>query len=90
MNGPATSQPAAPLTHTYLDLDASGYPVGLDNRVVAARGTGSLVVTLLHVPPLNGTPVKTGDLASRVRMDGGFGMIGGATDASVTFMVTVP
>jgi len=89
INGPATDQPAAPLLHTYLDLDANGLPIGLSNQLVAARGTGTLIVTLRHVPPVNGIAVKTADLAGQVKT-GGFGAIGGSSDASVTFMATVP
>lgn len=78
-----------PLTHSYLDMDANGFPIGLSNRFAIARGTGTLIVTLRHLPPVNGTAVKTADLAAQVQA-GGFAAIGGSSDASVTFMVTVP
>jgi hypothetical protein len=77
------------LMHSYLDMDANGFPIGLSNRFVAARGTGTLIVTLRHLPPVNETAVKTADLAAQVQA-GGFAAIGGSSDASVTFMVTVP
>lgn len=77
------------LTHSYLDMDANGLPIGLSNRFVAARGTGTLIVTLRHLPPVNGTAVKTADLAAQVQT-GGLASIGGSSDASVTFMATVP
>ena len=79
----------ATLMHSYLDVDANGLPIGLSSRFVAARGTGPLIVTLRHLPPVNGTPVKTADLAAQVQA-GGFSTIGGSSDAQVTFMVTVP
>lgn len=78
-----------PLVHSYLDLDANGLPIGLSSRFVAARGTGTLIVTLRHLPPVNGTPSKTADLAAQVKA-GGFAAIGGSSDAQVTFMATVP
>ncbi|MBA3456507.1 MAG: type 1 periplasmic binding fold superfamily protein [Deltaproteobacteria bacterium] len=77
------------LVHSYLDMDANGLPIGLANRFVAARGTGTLIVTLRHLPPVNDNPIKTADLAAQVKA-GGFAAIGGSSDAQVTFMVTVP
>lgn len=87
--GPASDNPGAPLTHTYDDQDANALPIGLDNTIVAATGTGELTVTLRHMPPINDTPSKTAEVAGQVR-DGGFSAIGGTSDAQVTFMVTVP
>jgi hypothetical protein len=89
INGPATDQPAAPITHSYLDMDINGFPLGLSNRLVAARGTGTLIVTLRHMPPINGNAVKTADSAATVKASG-FAGLGGASDASVTFTATVP
>ncbi len=89
ISGPAASNPAAPLTHTYADLDGNGLPIGLTNTIVAARGTGQLTLTLRHMPPVNGAAVKTasaaGDVAAR-----GFAALGGSTDVQVDFAVTVP
>ena len=79
----------AAVTHSYLDMDVNGLPIGLSNRIVAARGTGTLIVTLRHLPPVNGTAIKTADLAAQVQA-GGFSAIGGSSDVQVTFMVTVP
>jgi hypothetical protein len=89
VNGPATSNTTAPLTHTYGDTDANGLPIGLTNQIVAATGTGQLIVTLRHVPPLNNVAVKTATLADEVKA-GGISSIGGDTDVSATFDVTVP
>lgn len=88
VNGPATNQPGAPLTHTYADTDANGLPIGLSSTIAAAAGTGQLTITLRHLPPINGAAVKIADIATQVR-NGGFAAIGGSSDASVTFAVTV-
>jgi hypothetical protein len=88
VNGPASNQPGAPLTHSYADTDSNGLPVGLTNRVTAAAGTGMLTVTLRHLPPVNDKAVKSAGLPESVRT-GGFSGIGGTTDAQVTFPVTV-
>ncbi len=88
VDGPASDQPEAPLTHTYGDEDANGLPIGLENTIVAAAGTGELTVTLRHLPPVNDAAVKTADLAQEVS-DDGFGALGGSTDAQVDFDVTV-
>lgn len=88
VDGPASDHPGAPLTHTYADTDASGLPIGLASTIAATAGTGELTVTLRHLPPINGVPTKTADLAADVRA-GGFAAIAGSTDAQVTFQVTV-
>ncbi|HEY5923628.1 MAG TPA: hypothetical protein VIV11_18230 [Kofleriaceae bacterium] len=87
VNGPATTNPSAPLTHSYADMDSNGLPVGLTNTIVAATGTGTLTVTLRHMPP-ELPPEKSADSATQVRT-GGFAAIGGSTDAQVDFAVTV-
>ena len=88
VNGPATNNPSAPLTHTYADMDANNLPIGLANTLVAKTGAGDLTVVLKHLPPLNDTPQKTADAAMKVKASG-LAAIGGGTDANVTFMVTV-
>ncbi len=91
VNGPASNQPAAALTHAYADTDAKGLPIGLANTfTAAAAGTGTLVVTLRHLPPVNDVAVKTADAATTVKSAGGFSTLGGTSDASVTFQVSVP
>ncbi len=89
VKGPASNQPAAPLTHVYSDTDANGLPIGLLSSFTAAAGTGQLIVTLRHLPEVNGQAVKSAATATTVR-DGGFAGLGGSTDAQVTFAVTVP
>jgi hypothetical protein len=89
VNGPASAQPAAPLTHAYLDMDANGLPVGLSSSFAARAGAGQLTVTLRHLPQTNGQAVKTAATATTVK-DAGFAGLGGSTDAQVTFSVTVP
>jgi hypothetical protein len=88
VDGPASDSAGAPLTHDYDDEDANGLPVGLENTMTAAAGTGDLTVTLRHLPPINDVAVKVSGLAAQVR-DGGFSSIGGSTDAQVTFAVTI-
>lgn len=88
IDGPATSNPTASLTHTYADQDANGLPIGLASTIAAAAGTGTMTVTLRHMPPVNGAAVKTATAAADVEA-GGFAAIGGTTDAQVDFAVTV-
>jgi hypothetical protein len=88
VNGPASDEPGAPLTHSYADQDANGNPIGLANDISAAAGTGTLKVTLRHLPPIGGSDVKTEGLAESVRSEG-FSAIGGESDARVDFDVTV-
>ena len=88
VDGPASDNPGAPLSHAYADQDAGGLPIGLSNTITAAAGTGQLTVTLRHLPPVNDTAVKTADLPSQINA-GGFSSIGGTTDATADFTVTV-
>ena len=88
VNGPASDQPGAPLTQAYGDMDVNGLPIGLANTITAVAGTGMLTVTLRHMPPVNDTPVKVAGLAEQVKT-GGISSIGGETDATVNFAVTV-
>lgn len=88
VNGPATSNPAAPLTHSYGDQDAAGNPLGLTSTIAATAGTGTLTVTLRHMPPVNGVAVKTATTAAELKA-GGFTAIGGENDAQVDFAVAV-
>jgi hypothetical protein len=87
VNGPATSNTTAPLTHAYADMDSNGLPIGLTNTIMAATGIGQLTVTLRHMPPEE-PPAKSADTAAQVKASG-FDAIGGSTDAQVNFMVTV-
>ncbi|MDX2092201.1 MAG: hypothetical protein SFX73_30325 [Kofleriaceae bacterium] len=88
VNGPASNQPSAPLTQSYADMDANGIPIGLENQIVAAAGTGTLTVTLRHMPEVNGTAVKTATVLDTAKASG-IGAIGGSTDVMVNFMVSV-
>ncbi len=89
VDGPASSSPGAALTHAYADTDVNGLPIGLANTITAVAGTGTLIVTLRHMPPVNDQPIKTANAADLVKT-GGFASIGGENDAQVTFAVTVP
>ena len=66
---------------TYSDKDADGHPIGLHFNYTAAATpvTGSLTVTLRHLPNKAGANVSTGDITNA----------GGGTDAEVTFPVTI-
>jgi hypothetical protein len=89
VSGPASSSAGAPLAHAYADSDANGYPVGLTSTIIATTGTGELVVTLRHMPPVNELATKVAALATQVR-DSGIESLPGSTDVQVTFAVTVP
>jgi hypothetical protein len=89
VDGPASDQPGAPFTHAYADEDLNTLPVGLTNTITAATGTGTLTVTLRHLPPIDGNPTKTATTAADVRA-GGFSAIGGQSDAQVDFPATIP
>lgn len=89
VSGPASDSASALLEHAYADTDANGAPVGLVNDItLLGPGSGDLTVTLRHLPPQGGVPVKTADLAADA-LAGGIGALPGETDASVTFDVTV-
>lgn len=88
VDGPASDQPGAPLVHAYDDMDAEGAPIGLANTIAATAGSGTLTVTLRHLPPVGGVPAKTPDLAAEVK-SGGLGSIGGDNDVHVDFDVAI-
>ncbi|MCP4444147.1 MAG: hypothetical protein GY811_02215 [Myxococcales bacterium] len=88
VNGPTADNAGAPLEHGYADQDLNNLPIGLENTVVAALGSGELVITLRHMPPLGDAVTKTGDVPMTVR-ESGFGAVGGGSDAQVTFSVSV-
>ena len=89
VSGPASTNADAVVEHVYTDEDPNGDPLGLENEITSVMtGTGDLEVTLRHMPPEDGNPVKTSTLAADVDA-GGFGAIGGANDVSVTFALTV-
>ncbi len=90
VEGPATGEnPDAVIEHTYADEDENGFPVGLENSIVArSAGSGTLEITLRHLPPQNGSPVKTATLAEDAA-SGGLAGLPGEPDANVEFAVTV-
>ncbi len=85
--GPATTNTSGPLAHSYADTDANGLPIGLENMIVATPGAGLLTLTLRHLPP-ELPPEKSADTVAIAR-DDGLDALGGATDAQVSFSVTV-
>lgn len=88
VNGPAADNAGAPLEHAYADTDGDGNPIGLANTMDVVVGTGDLVVTLRHLPPVNDAVTKVSDLAAQVQSSG-LGGIGGSSDVQVTFPVNV-
>ncbi|MDP5027900.1 MAG: type 1 periplasmic binding fold superfamily protein [Flavobacterium sp.] len=68
-------------TVTYTDTDANGRPIGLNFTLVAGTSgsTGTLMVTLKHLPNKTASGVADGDITNA----------GGNTDAAVTFSVAV-
>ena len=67
-------------TFTYSDLDANGKPIGLQfTLATSAATTGSLLVTLRHLPNKSAAGVSAGNIANAA----------GATDAAVTYSVVV-
>ena len=68
-------------TVTYADTDDNGNPIGLNFTLVAGTSgtTGTLTVTLKHLPNKTATGVAAGDITNA----------GGNTDAAVTFSVAV-
>ncbi len=86
VDGPASNQPGAPLVVSYADADENGLPVGILHDVnVESAGSGTLEVTLRHMPPEGGVAVKTEDVAAIVRDDGNFAGVGGDNDVQVSF-----
>jgi len=88
VSGPASAQLMAPLTQAYSDLDVKGLPIGLSSKIAAVAGTGTLTVTLRHMPPVNGLAVKTAASPETVKASG-FATLGGSTDVQVSFPATV-
>ena len=90
VQGPATGENAsAVIAQAYDDADANGFPIGLASSVgTLGVGSGTLTITLRHLPPENDTPVKTGTLADDVAA-GGIESLPGETDASVDFALEV-
>jgi len=68
-------------TVTYTDTDANGRPIGLNFTLVAGTSgsTGTLTVTLRHLPNKTASGVSGGDITNA----------GGNTDAAVSFSVAV-
>jgi hypothetical protein len=96
VEGPGSvASPIAPVLHAYGDsesqygADAVGddLPVGLAGTITArVAGTGTLAITLRHLPELNGQPQKTADLAERLAAGE---PLPGDVDAAVEFELTV-
>ena len=90
VNSPASDPAESVVGQAYLDADANGLPIGLENTFDTSPfgGTGTLTVTLRHLQPVNGVAVKVDSLAQTV-LDSGFGALAGDTDVQVDFPVTI-
>ena len=54
---------AALISHSYLDQDSNGNPIGLDNSITAlSEGEGVLVIGLRHIPEEDDVALKTANL----------------------------
>ena len=90
VDGPATADNSdAVIRHIYDDVDANGYPLGLNNTIdTMAWGAGELTVTLRHMPPEDDSTLKAANLAEDVA-ENGFDAIGGETVLQATFDIDV-
>jgi hypothetical protein len=89
VTGPGSDSGSAVVEHSYNDTDNQGLPLGVDNIFNALEaGSGDMEVTLRHMPPESGEPIKYDGMAGTVAADG-FSAIGGSNDIQVTFNVQV-
>ncbi|MEO0813812.1 MAG: hypothetical protein AAFY60_13175 [Myxococcota bacterium] len=90
VNGPATTNTTAPLTHAYADMDGGGLPVGFVNTITtgSAASAGDFTVLLRHLPPVDGSAVKVAGLAGTLASSG-VSALPGETDITVTYTVEV-
>jgi hypothetical protein len=84
---PATQNTMGPITQAYADMDVNGVPIGLADTIMAKTGTGTMTVTLRHMPPEE-PPQKAADSLAMCKA-GGVSSLGGSTDATADFAVTV-
>ncbi len=77
------------VTHSYLDSDSSGLPLGLENEFsTIAAGTDSFKLTLRHMPPEDGQAIKVAGLEDTAESEG-VSALPGASDIEVDFPLTV-
>ena len=89
VSSPAQDNENAIMSQEYADMDNDGYPIGLENTITAtAAGSGELNVMLRHMPLINGSTVKTANLAELVK-NGQVDELPGNIDIEITFEVTV-
>ena len=80
---------SALIVQAYSDLDGDGSPLGLLSTIdVVSPGSAVFRVTQQHMPPVNGTSVKTGTLADLVASSG-LESLPGEPDFSIEFALTV-
>ncbi len=95
VSGPGASSSPTLVSHAYADLESDygenlvgdDLPVGIVNTITAdAAGTGTLRVMLRHLPALNDSPQKRGDLPQTLAEGGA---LPGEVDVDVSFELTV-
>lgn len=75
--------------HSYLDSDANGLPIGLDNDFLPLDiGDGVLTLTLRHLPPESEQVIKVEGLNEIAQTDG-LSALPGASDVEVDFLLFV-
>ena len=97
VDGPASDSAAPLVSHSYADVESDygpnsegdDLPVGLSNDIAGvSAGTGTLTLTLRHLPEVNGTAVKVASLADDAA-SGGIASLPGDSDVSIDFNLTV-
>ncbi len=89
ISSPSSESTSAIVNQSYSDMDSVGFPVGLTNSFEAVEaGSGMLTIMLRHMPPVNGTAVKTGELAEMVK-SGNTDSLPGSIDIQIDFPITV-
>ena len=77
------------LEQSYLDQDANGNPLGLENTwQTLVSGSGELIIGLRHIPDEDGVAMKTGDLEESW-LESGEETLPGDWDALVSFSLMV-
>lgn len=90
IEGPANPDNVTALVaQSYIDEDSVGFPVGLEVELEGlVAGSADMTLLLRHMPPEDGTPVKTGELAALLAKEGEAGLPG-STDIAADFPVEV-
>ena len=89
VDGPASDSADAVVLHDYVDMDADGNPLGLENTITTIEsGTGVFSLLLRHMPYQDGNSVKTSTLADDF-LASGESALPGASDFAINFDLEV-